>query len=62
MAEWTSQERKSKIGDIVEKVTQMSDEQLGNVYDYTKNEFNEPNHEAVALEAVIALSKKYGKK
>ena len=46
----TNQERKAKIGDIVEKVTQMSDEQLG-----------EPNHEAVALNAVIQLSRKYGK-
>ena len=45
----TNQERKAKIGDIVEKVTQMSDEQLGNVHEYTSDEFKEPNHEAVAL-------------
>ena len=57
----TKQERKAKIGDIVEKVTQMSDEQLGNVHEYTSDEFNEPNHEAVALNAVIQLSRKYGK-
>lgn len=57
----TKQERKEKIGDIVEKVTQMSDEQLGNVHEYTSDEFNEPNHEAVALNAVIQLSRKYGK-
>lgn len=57
----TKQERKAKIGDIVEKVTQMSDEQLGNVHEYTSDEFEEPNHEAVALNAVIQLSKKYGK-
>ena len=57
----TRQERKAKIGDIVEKVTQMSDEQLGNVHEYTSDEFNEPNHEAVALNAVIQLSRKYGK-
>lgn len=57
----TNQERKAKIGDIVEKVTQMSDEQLGNVHEYTSDEFNEPNHEAVALNAVIQLSRKYGK-
>mgnify|MGYP004729547875 len=41
----TNQERKAKIGDIVEKVTQMSDEQLGNVHEYTSDEFKEPNHE-----------------
>ena len=57
----TKQERKAKIGDIVEKVTQMSDEQLGNVHEYTSDEFNEPNHEALALNAVIQLSRKYGK-
>ena len=57
----TKQERKAKIGDIVEKVTQMSDEQLGNVHEYTSDEFNVPNHEAVALNAVIQLSRKYGK-
>ena len=57
----TKQERKAKIGDIVEKVTQMSDEQLGNVHEYTSDEFNEPIHEAVALNAVIQLSRKYGK-
>ena len=57
----TKQERKAKIGDIVEKVTQMSDEQLGNAHEYTSDEFNEPNHEAVALNAVIQLSRKYGK-
>ena len=57
----TNQERKAKIGDIVEKVTQMSDEQLGNVHEYTSDEFKEPNHEAVALNAVIQLSRKYGK-
>ena len=57
----TNQERKAKIGDIVEKVTQMSDEQLGNVHEYTSDEFEEPNHEAEALNAVIRLSRKYGK-
>ena len=57
----TKQERKAKIGDIVEKVTQMSDEQLGNVHEYTSDEFEEPNHEAEALNAVIRLSRKYGK-
>lgn len=62
MAELTTQERKAKIGDIVEKVTKMTDEQLGNVHTYTSDEFEEPNHEAVALDAVIQLSKKYGKK
>ena len=61
MSTLTKQERSKKIGDIVEKVTQMSDEQLGNVHEYTSDEFIEPNHEAEALNAVIQLSRKYVK-
>ena len=61
MSSLTKQERTAKIGDIVEKVTQMTDEQLGNVHEYTSDEFEEPNHEAEALNAVIRLSRKYGK-
>ena len=61
MSSLTKQERTAKIGEIVEKVTQMTDEQLGNVHEYTSDEFEEPNHEAEALDAVIRLSRKYGK-
>ena len=61
MPSLTKQERTAKIGEIVEKVTQMTDEQLGNVHEYTADEFKEPNHEAEALNAVIQLSRKYGK-
>ena len=38
------------------------EEQLKNVHEYTEDELKEPNHEAVALDAVIQISKKYGKK
>lgn len=62
MAALTKQERREKIGDIVEKVTLMTDEQLGNVHEYTTDEFVEPNHEVEALNAVIQLSRKYGRK
>ena len=61
MTSLTKQERTAKIEEIVEKVTQMTDEQLGNVHEYTSDEFEEPNHEAEALNAVIRLSRKYGK-
>ena len=61
MSSLTKQERTAKIEEIVEKVTQMTDEQLGNVHEYTSDEFEEPNHEAEALNAVIRLSRKYGK-
>lgn len=46
MSSLTKQERTAKIEEIVEKVTQMTDEQLGNVHEYTSDEFEEPNHEA----------------
>ena len=61
MSSLTKQERTAKIEEIVEKVTQMTDEQLGNVHEYTSDEFEEPNHQAEALNAVIRLSRKYGK-
>ena len=61
MSSLTKQERTAKIEEIVEKVTQMTDEQLGNVHEYTSDDFEEPNHEAEALNAVIRLSRKYGK-
>ena len=61
MSSLTKQERTAKIEEIVEKVTQMTDEQLGNVHEYTSDEFEEPNHEAEALNAVIRLRRKYGK-
>lgn len=55
-------DRTTKIGEIASMVCQMNDEQLKNVHEYTEDELNEPNHEAVALDAVIQISKKYGKK
>lgn len=61
MSSLTKQEITAKIGEIVEKVTQMTDEQLGNIHEYTSDEFEEPNHEVEALNAVIRLSRKYGK-
>ena len=39
MSSLTKHERTAKIGEIVEKVTQMTDEQLGNVHEYTSDEF-----------------------
>ena len=55
-------DRNTKIGEIASMVCQMNDEQLKNVHEYTEDELKEPNHEAVALDAVIQISKKYGKK
>lgn len=52
--------RMEKITDIQTMLDDMSDEQVDNVHVYTADEYKEPNHEAVALDAIIKLSKKYG--
>ena len=39
----------------------MNNEQVDNVYVYAVNEYDEPNHEAVALDAIIRLSREHGK-
>ena len=52
-------ERFKTITDIVDMLEKMSDEQVANVLEYTSDEYQEPNHEAVALNAVIQLSRKY---
>ena len=57
--EISEKERKEKIGEIVMKLQDMTDEQLVNVHTYTVDEYDEPNHEAVALDAIIQLSRKY---
>lgn len=55
-------ERSEKILDIGDMLSKMSDEQVDNVHIYTTDEYKEPNHEAVALDAIIKLSRKYSKK
>lgn len=50
--------RLSKIADITTMLEKMTNEQIDNVHSYTVNEFDEPNHEAEALEAILKLSKK----
>lgn len=56
-----NENRNSKIADISVMLQDMTDEQIENVHVYTVDEYQEPNHEAVALQAVIDLSKKYKK-
>jgi len=54
-------DRADKITDIHEMLDVMSDEQIENVHVYTSDEYKEANHEAVALDAIIRLSRKYKK-
>ncbi len=55
-------DRSKKISDIDDMLDKMSDEQIANVHVYTTDEYKEPNHEAVALDAIIKLSRKYSSK
>lgn len=49
--------RKRLIGEINNMLVNMDDQQIGNVYEYTAQEHDEPNHEAEALEAIVSLSR-----
>ena len=51
------QRRLTKIAEITAMLQDMNNEQIDNVHVYVVNEYNEPNHEAVALDAIIKLSK-----
>jgi len=53
--------RKRLIGEINHMLTNMDDQQIDNVYDYTAQEHDEPNHEAEALEVIVKLSKELQK-
>ena len=52
-------ERKDKITEIKTMLDDMTEKQVENVHVYTAEEYKKPNHEAVALDAIIRLSKKY---
>ena len=53
-----AKKRQTKIDDIVLMLQKMSDEQVNNIHDYTTDEYAEPNHEAIALKAIVDLSKR----
>ena len=54
-----SKKRLTKISEITTMLEKMTSEQIDNVHCYTVNEFDEPNHEAEALEAIVRLSKEH---
>ena len=56
-----SKKRLKKIAEITAMMDQMTNEQIDNVHCYTVNEFDEPNHEAEALEAIVRLSKEHAR-
>ena len=50
--------RTNRISQINDMLKRMSSEQVANVHRYTVNEYDEPNHEAEALKAIVNLSHK----
>ena len=54
-------ERNAAIVEITELLFDMNGQQLQNMKTYAVDEAMEPNHEAVALDAVVQLSRKYKK-
>lgn len=56
-----SKKRLKKIAEITSMMEHMTSEQIDNVYRYTVDEFDEPNHEAEALEAIVRLSKEHAR-
>lgn len=53
-----ARKRVNRISEINEMLVKMSNEQIDNVHRYTIDEYDEPNHEAEALKAIVNLSKK----
>lgn len=53
-----ARKRMNRIAEINEMLKKMSMEQINNVHNYTVNEFDEPNHEAEALRAIVTLSRR----
>lgn len=50
--------RTNRISQINDMLKKMSNEQIANVHRYTVDEYDEPNHEAEALKAIVNLSHK----
>lgn len=50
--------RSSRIDEINRMLEKMSLAQIDNVHKYTTDEYDEPNHEAEALEAIMNLSRR----
>lgn len=57
IAKVKDQRRLTKIAEITKMLKDMDSDQIDNVYVYVVNEHDEPNHEAVALDAIIKLSR-----
>lgn len=52
-----NKKRETKIAEITSLLRDMDNDQIENVRVYAVDEYDEPNHEAAALDAIIKLSK-----
>ena len=52
----TERKKATRIADINRMLTEMSMKQVENVHKYTSDEYDEPNHEAEALDVIMNLS------
>ena len=48
----------NRISEINDMLLKMTNTQIENVHRYTVDEYDEPNHEAEALNAIMSLSRK----
>lgn len=53
-----NKKRLSRIREINRMLEDMTNEQVENIHTYTVDEFDEPNHAAEALEAIVKMSRK----
>lgn len=47
----------NRIAQINEMLSNMNNTQIENVHRYTADEYDEPDHEAEALKAIVSLSR-----
>ena len=53
-----NKKRLSRIREINRMLEDMTNEQVENIHSYTVDEYDEPNHAAEALEAIVKMSRK----
>jgi hypothetical protein len=58
IGEVKARKRMNRISEINDMLLKMTNTQIENVHHYTVDEYDEPNHEAEALNAIMSLSRK----
>jgi hypothetical protein len=58
IGEIKARKRINRISEINDMLLKMTNTQIENVHRYTVDEYDEPNHEAEALNAIMSLSRK----